>query len=111
VLQDHETHFDIVAKDAKGRDVGAKVEQTKKKKQELQTVDFVLCKGAGMPFAVVVKGPRGVVPSKLVDQKVKHFCFKTSNLILLFLERFLSRNIHSHRTRLKQKKIVFLICN
>jgi hypothetical protein len=49
VLQDHETYFDIVAKDAKGRDVGEK--------------------GANMPFAATVKGPRGNVPSKLVDKK------------------------------------------
>ncbi len=49
VLQDHETYFDIVAKDAKGREVGVK--------------------GSGMPFAVHVKGPRGAVSAKLVDQK------------------------------------------
>ncbi len=49
VLQDQETFFDIIAKDAKGRDVGNK--------------------GAGMPFLVAIKGPRGNIPAKVVDKK------------------------------------------
>ncbi len=47
VLQDAETYFDIIAKDAKGRDVGAK--------------------GANMPFLVAVKGPRGNIPARVKD--------------------------------------------
>lgn len=50
VLQDKETFFDITAKDKHGRPVGAK--------------------GAGLPFVVAVKGPRGnAIPARVVDQR------------------------------------------
>lgn len=49
VLQDQETHFDIITKDSKGRDVGNK--------------------GAGQPFQVSIRGPRGNVPARVVDKK------------------------------------------
>ncbi len=81
VLQDHETYFDIIAKDAKGREVGAK--------------------GAGMPFAVNVKGPKGNVPAKLVDQKngsyhVTVTCALTVCVCCVFLLKKIYIPVHSH---------------
>jgi len=49
LIQDRETYFDIITRDSKGRNVGPK--------------------GAGMPFQVQIKGPRGPIPPRLPTRR------------------------------------------